>query len=95
MQMNLQVFAIGEIESGKSATSGREWNRRRFQCFDHGSQQVGAVVAYGTKEELEAHKESGQYVATVTVSQGDNAIFDFRITQMQLVKKSDQQKPTA
>lgn len=84
--MRLQVLAIGQIDSGKSA-QGREWHRRTFQVFT-ADQVAGNIPVYGEKEELESYKQGGQYDATVQTASGQNGRIELRITKLTPVKVS-------
>jgi hypothetical protein len=78
--MLIQVLAIGETTSGKSA-NGRDWNRRIFQVFTS-DQVAGNIPVYGEKEELDSYKQGGTYNATIQTTAGQNGRIELRITKL-------------
>lgn len=83
--MRVQVLAIGEIESGKNATTGRVWTRRTFQMFT-ADQIAGNHVVYGEEEELNSYKAGGTYEAEIKSRAGNRGAIELVITKLTPVK---------
>lgn len=81
--MKLQVLSIGEVTSGKSQATGREWHRRIFQVFCIDSQVAGNVPVYGDLEKLASYKQGGVYNADVNASAGNNGKIELQISNLE------------
>lgn len=86
--MLVQVLAIGETTSGKSKSSGNDWNRRIFQVFVPESQIAGNIPVFGDLTELNSYKEGGKYEAKTEARAGNNGQINLVITKMTPVKNN-------